>query len=103
MQKLLLILLLNLCILSACSDGTIIIKDLSKEHVEVLKSKDKHPHNIRFDIKGEADGSFMVFSRHFEKGPIDTSILSDWYADTLKFIYKPISARKGYLKIKYIF
>lgn len=90
--------------LIACSgDRTIVINDLSKPMEQTVRSKNKNPSNYFFSLKGEADGTFKVNGINLEKGIVDTSFLSDWYADTLVFKYEPGTAKNGHLTIKYSF
>lgn len=102
---LLVISFLGILIFPGCVDPerTIVIDDLSKEKRQVLISKQEHPYAIRLKIKRQTDGSFSVIGINLKGGVIDTDLLVDWYSDTLMFHYKPITAKKGHLKIQYYF
>ncbi|WP_343307475.1 hypothetical protein AAHN97_10090 [Chitinophaga niabensis] len=90
------VVLSSILTLIACSgDRTIVINDLSKSMEQTVKAKNKNPSNYFFSLKGEADGNFMVNGINLEKGIVDTSFLSDWYADTPTFKYEPGTEKKG--------
>lgn len=90
--------------LTACSgDRTIVINDLSKSMEQTVRTTQKTPINYSFSLKGEADGTYKINGIELEKGIVDTSFLSDWYADTLVFRYKAGTAKNGHLTIQYRF
>lgn len=88
-------------LLTSCSDGTMVIDDVSKNQEKVVISDYSKRYNITLTITGETDGSFIIFGIPFGKGKINKTYMPDSYVDTVRLDYEPITAKKGKLIIKY--
>jgi hypothetical protein len=99
----------------ACTvlDQEINVKDITKQDTLIIKkhSDQDNVHGIKIKISGTIDGESRI-SLLLNKKDYKTKKLTgnfsftwggDWYSDSAKIIYQPISAKNGDVIIQYYF
>jgi hypothetical protein len=98
-----LVLTLASCLPLSRETGVVELNDLSKivdTNVKIDLDSDQFVYKISLKIEGEADGIFEINNIKFQSGKVDTVINNmDWYQSDYPITFKPISSRKGKLKV----
>lgn len=91
------------CLPLSHKTGQVELNDLSKmvdTAVKIELDSDQFVYKVSLNIEGEADGSFEINDIKFQPGKVDTVVNHmDWYQSDYPITFKPISSRKGKLKV----
>ena len=90
-------------IIYSCGWKEIEISDCSRPQEFILESNDESPFTLKLQISSETNGSFSIDGCQINEGSLNTELQLDAYDQIHHLLYKPITATKGKIKVKYRF